>query len=75
MNFATRKRLLERVLQRLAEAAELIEPAQGYSDCIGARPDVDGAVEFSLRAIHDARGLTRWALSLLEDGAAAKRMP
>lgn len=70
-----RRQQLEAALEALKCAESNLDAAQEFADCVGDRPDVDACVELAIVLIQQARGATRWAVTLFEDGVAAKALP
>lgn len=52
-----------------------LDAAQEFADCVGDRPDVDSCMQLAIVLIQQARGLAKWANTLLADGVAAKALP
>ncbi|MGH7144760.1 MAG: hypothetical protein ACREJ2_11630 [Planctomycetota bacterium] len=75
MSATLRRQKLTAALEALRCAESNLDEAQEFADAQGDRPDVDGCLELAIVLTQQARSSTKWAATLLEDGAAVKAMP
>lgn len=75
MSATLRRQKLEAALEALKCAGSNLDGAQEFADVVGDRPDVDSCMELAIILTQQAQSLTKWALSLLADGVAAKAAP
>lgn len=72
---ALRRQKLEDALAALKCAESNIDAAQEIADSIGDRPEPEGCMELAILLTQQARDCTKWALTLLVDGAAVNALP